>query len=241
MGDPTHPDGSGRVLEAQRERGSSHGSTIPIDRLEGLAPALLSGAGGAAKFGIRRDAGVLAFEGTFRSGVGAGTYIFTPSASFPAELVKRGFARPTPADQYLLARGDIGFAFLDEMTTQRYARPDLSLLVRAAHHGVDLTYLQGDGRAGVSARPARRADQPARSRRVAAIHPRAQRAGTDSSQRRRSHPGTGSRCQPAIRRGVESTRLRQPAARWPDRRARSRHLAGVHPRSASAWLPTDAR
>ena len=135
-------------LRLSESASSSHGTTVPIERLEGLAPALLSGAGGTAKFGIRRDAGVLAFEGTFRSGVGAGTYTFTPSASFPAELVKRGFAPPTPADQYLLARGDIGFAFLDEMTTQRYARPDLSLLVRAAHHGVDLTYLKEMGGLG---------------------------------------------------------------------------------------------
>ena len=34
------------------------------------------------------------------------------------------------------------------MTTQRYARPDLSLLVRAAHHGVDLTYLREMGGLG---------------------------------------------------------------------------------------------
>jgi beta-lactamase regulating signal transducer with metallopeptidase domain len=135
-------------LRLSESASSSHGSTIAIERLEGLAPALLSGAGGAAKFVIRRDAGVLAFEGTFHPGVGAGTYTFTPSASFPAALAARGFARPSPADQYLLARGDIGFAFLDELTTQRYARPDLSLLVRAAHHGVDLTYVREMGGLG---------------------------------------------------------------------------------------------
>jgi beta-lactamase regulating signal transducer with metallopeptidase domain len=135
-------------LRLSESASSSHGSTVPIERLEGLAPALLFGAGGAAKFGIRRDAGVLAFEGTFRSGVGAGTYIFTPSAGFPAELIKRGFGRPTPADQYLFARGDIGVAFLDEMTSQRYARADLALLVRAAHHGVDLSYLREMGGLG---------------------------------------------------------------------------------------------
>jgi beta-lactamase regulating signal transducer with metallopeptidase domain len=128
---------------------SSHGATIHMERLEGLAPALLSGAGGAAKFSIRRDAGVLVFEGTIRSGVGAGTYTFAPSASFPVELAKRGFARPTAAEQYLLARGDIGFAFLDELTTQRYARPDLPSLLRAAQHGVDLAYVKEMGGLGM--------------------------------------------------------------------------------------------
>ncbi len=135
-------------LRLSESASSSHGSTTAIERLEGLAPALLSGTGGAATFVIRRDAGVLTFEGTVHSGVGAGTYTFTPSASFPAELAKRGFARPTPADQYLLARGDIGFAFLDELTTQRYTRPDLSMLVRAAHHGVDLTFVREMGGLG---------------------------------------------------------------------------------------------
>jgi beta-lactamase regulating signal transducer with metallopeptidase domain len=135
-------------LRLSESASSSHGSMMAIERLEGLAPALLSGPGGAAKFGIRRDAGVLMFEGTFHSGVGAGTYTFAPSASFPAELAKRGFARPTPADQYLLARGDIGFKFLDELTAQRYARPDLPTLVRAAHHGVDLTFVREMGALG---------------------------------------------------------------------------------------------
>jgi beta-lactamase regulating signal transducer with metallopeptidase domain len=135
-------------LRLSESASSSHGSMIAIERLEGLAPARLSGAGGAATFVIRRDAGVLTFEGTVHSGVGAGTYTFTPSASFPAELAKRGFARPTPADQYMLARGDIGFAFLDELTTQRYTRPDLSMLVRAAHHGVDLTFVREMGGLG---------------------------------------------------------------------------------------------
>jgi beta-lactamase regulating signal transducer with metallopeptidase domain len=144
------PSENARVvhLRLNESLDSSSGFTIAIERLEGFSSAWLSGAGGPGKFAIRRDAGLLAFEGTFRSSVGGGTYTFTPSTSFPAELAKRGFARPTPADQYLLARGDIGFAFLDELTAQGYARPDLAQLVRTAQHGVDLDYLREMGRAG---------------------------------------------------------------------------------------------
>jgi beta-lactamase regulating signal transducer with metallopeptidase domain len=127
---------------------SSYGSTIPIERLEGLTPAMRSGAGGSVRFSIRHDAGDFTFEGTFRSDVGAGTYTFTPSASFPADLAKRGFERPTPADQYMLARGDIGFAFLDELTRQGYARSNLSQLVRAAQHGATLDSLRELGALG---------------------------------------------------------------------------------------------
>lgn len=127
---------------------SSSGFTIRRDRLEGLAAALRTPDGSPVHFAIKRDAGTFAFEGMFRSGVGAGTFTFAPDAAFPGELVKRGFARPTPVDQLSLARGDIGFAYLDELKTQGYALPDLPLLVRAGQHGAGLDYLRGMGGAG---------------------------------------------------------------------------------------------
>jgi beta-lactamase regulating signal transducer with metallopeptidase domain len=142
-------DRAGVVDLSLHERwNSSSGFSIAIPQLEGLSAAILSGAGGPATFSIRRDAGTLTFEGTFRSGIGAGTYTFTPSATFPGELVKRGFRRPTSADQYALAKGDVGFAFIDELNAQNYARPDLAQLVSAAEHGVDLDYLRGMAHAG---------------------------------------------------------------------------------------------
>src|SRR5262249_4782289 len=81
--------------------------------------------------------------------IGAGTYSFTPSATFPEEMVKRGLERPSPAEQHVLARADIGFAFLDELASQRYEYPkQLVELVRAARHGVSLSYLRDMGRLG---------------------------------------------------------------------------------------------
>ena len=134
-------------LRLSESANSSHGSTIALDRFQGLAPSLLSN-GGPATFSLRRAAGTFAFEGMFRSGSGAGTYTFVPGASFPAELVARGFARPTAAEQYLLAREDVAFAFIDELAAQHYARPDLHQLVNAAQHGVDLNYLREMGSLG---------------------------------------------------------------------------------------------
>jgi len=97
---------------------------------------------GVIRRSLQRDAGTFTLEGVFRSGVGAGTFTFAPSQTFPSELAKRGYATPTPLDQYLLARSDIGFAFIDELAAQNYARPDLALLVRAADHGVSLNHLR---------------------------------------------------------------------------------------------------
>jgi beta-lactamase regulating signal transducer with metallopeptidase domain len=130
------------------ERNSSSGTNVPIEQLEGLTGAQLAGAGGQVQFKVRRDAGTFTFEGIIRSGVGAGTFTFTADPAFPAELVKRGFAQPTPEQQYAMARHDIGYAFIDELTKQGYGKPQTSELVRAGQHGVQATYLREMGALG---------------------------------------------------------------------------------------------
>ena len=130
------------------EGDGSYGFTIDIDQLNGLSTALLSGAGGSAQFTLRRDAGAFQFEGIFRNGVGAGTYTFAPSPDFAAAMEKRGLSRPTPAEQYLLARANFSFAFLDELNAQGYARPDLAQLIRALQHGVSLSFVREMGQLG---------------------------------------------------------------------------------------------
>jgi beta-lactamase regulating signal transducer with metallopeptidase domain len=138
---------TGFVHLRMTEGNSSSGTTVPVDRLEGLSSAQLSGAG-SVRFGIRRDAGTFTFEGVMRNGVGAGTFTFAANPAFPAELVKRGLAKPTPKEQYELARHDVGLALVDELTKQGYQRPAVSELVRAGQHGVSLDYLRGMGELG---------------------------------------------------------------------------------------------
>lgn len=127
---------------------SSSGTNVPIDRLEGLTAAQLKGPGGPVAFRLRRDAGTFTFEGVIRNGVGAGTFSFAPDPAFPEGLVKRGFARPTGAEQYQLARHDVGFAFVDELSKQGYAKPTTAELVRAGQHGVQTDYLREMGALG---------------------------------------------------------------------------------------------
>jgi beta-lactamase regulating signal transducer with metallopeptidase domain len=141
-------DTKGAVHLRLSERNSTSGTNVPLEQLEGLTSAQLSGAGGPVQFRLRRDAGTFTFEGIIRNGVGAGTFSFAPDASFPAELVKRGFNRPTPAEQYQLARHDVGYAFLDELARQGYSKPQTTDLVRAGEHGVGTTYLREMGALG---------------------------------------------------------------------------------------------
>jgi beta-lactamase regulating signal transducer with metallopeptidase domain len=124
------------------ELNSSTGTNVPIDQLEGLTGIQLSGAGGPVQFKVRRDAGTFTFEGVVHNGVGAGTFTFAPDPSFPDQMAKRGFTRPTAGEQYQMARHDIGFAFIDELTKEGYGKPQTSELVRAGQHGVQADYVR---------------------------------------------------------------------------------------------------
>jgi beta-lactamase regulating signal transducer with metallopeptidase domain len=124
------------------ELNSQSGTNVPVSQLDGLTAAQLTGPGGPVQFRIRRDAGTLTFEGVMRNGVGAGTFSYTPDPNFPAELAKRGFARPTAEQQYQMTRHDIGFAFLDELNKQGYAKTTTAEIVRAGHHGVRADYVR---------------------------------------------------------------------------------------------------
>jgi beta-lactamase regulating signal transducer with metallopeptidase domain len=134
-------DGRSAHLTISVGEHSFHSTTIPLDRVEGLA-AILTGPGGPAHYSLKREAGTFDFEGTVRSGVGGGTFSFAPSTTFTAELVKRGFAKPTLVEQGTLAWADIGFAFLDELEAQKYSDPTLQQLVNGAKHGVTRAYLR---------------------------------------------------------------------------------------------------
>jgi beta-lactamase regulating signal transducer with metallopeptidase domain len=127
---------------------SSSGEDVPVPRLEGLTDAQLTGPGGPVRFQITRDAGTFSFDGVLHNGVGAGTFSFAADPSFPEELARRGFARPTAREQDEMAREDIGFAFLDELTRQGYAKPVTADLVRAGEHGVNVRFLRDMDAAG---------------------------------------------------------------------------------------------
>jgi beta-lactamase regulating signal transducer with metallopeptidase domain len=133
-------DGRSAHLTVSVSPGSSYGTTIPLNRVEGLE-AILKGPGGPAHYTLKRDAGTFDFDGVVRAGAGGGTFSFTPSATFADELVRRGYSRPTPLESGTLAWSDIGLAFLDELNAQKYERPTLQQLVNGARHGVTHTYL----------------------------------------------------------------------------------------------------
>jgi beta-lactamase regulating signal transducer with metallopeptidase domain len=136
---PSHTPG--QVQLTIRRGQSTHGRTLPLAELERLAGTTLAAAT-TVHFPIRRDAGTFTIEGTCRNSACAGTFVFEPSATFAAELAKRGIGQPTPQDQFQLAVADVGPAYLDTLASAGYKTPDIQLLVRAAQHGVERGYIR---------------------------------------------------------------------------------------------------
>lgn len=138
--------GQARLVHVQiREGNYNRGTTIDLDQISGLEgfPQGFPNADGPVRFTLQRDAGTFTAEGVVHGAVGAGTYSFTPSRTFPDAMASRGLDRPSPGEQRLLATADIGFAFLDELSAQGMQPARLRDLLRAAGHGVGLSYLRG--------------------------------------------------------------------------------------------------
>jgi beta-lactamase regulating signal transducer with metallopeptidase domain len=133
---------AGMVYLEMREENNSSGTTVPTSQLQGLTAAQMAGGSSPVKFTFGRDAGTFTFEGMFRDGLGGGTYSFAANTAFPAELEKRGIARPSATEQYELAKHDVGLALVDELNRQGYPKPSVADLVRAGHHGVRLDYVK---------------------------------------------------------------------------------------------------
>lgn len=131
----------GRVQLTVRRGDSSNGRTLALADLERLAGTTLASAS-TVHFPIPREAGTFTVDGMCRNNACAGTFVFAPSATFGAELAKRGIGQPTPEDQFYLAVSDVGIAYLDTLAAAGYAKPDLPTLVRAAKHGVDGGYVK---------------------------------------------------------------------------------------------------
>jgi beta-lactamase regulating signal transducer with metallopeptidase domain len=121
---------------------------VRLDAIEGLSAAQIGSSVRDARFTLRRDAGTFAFTGTFAGGHGRGRFVFTPSAAFGDSLERRGMERPTPTQQFSLARHGMNLDFLDELAKHGYARPSTSTFVRSGLTSTDVSYVREMGALG---------------------------------------------------------------------------------------------
>jgi hypothetical protein len=124
--------GTLHVSMSQR-RGWMNGHTFTLAELPGLTSAQIQSASQTpVQFQLRRDAGVIAFDGVFKTGNGAGQFNFTPNANYAGELRKLGLEleldhrgkRSDEDELFTLAIVDLSPAYIRAMRAEGF---DVSL------------------------------------------------------------------------------------------------------------------
>lgn len=123
--------------------GWSMGQSLTIDEIAGLPPNDDHLSATNVKFELRREAGMLAFEGSFRDGRGAGLFTFTPRAEFTAEMRRLGYTEDIPIWQrYQFAVQDVGPRYITALKAEGYDKLTLEQVRRARNHGVTIDYIK---------------------------------------------------------------------------------------------------
>jgi hypothetical protein len=113
-------------IHVNLNRPNNHfGSAFPISAFSGLTASQVESQGDA-RFTLRRDAGVVAFDGSFRDGEGVGYFVFTPDQSFLSKLRAmnvRSDGNLDDEDLFSLALHDISTDFIRNMRAVGYDEP----------------------------------------------------------------------------------------------------------------------
>jgi hypothetical protein len=107
----------------------------------GLPQQELDAPGHHATFAMTRDAGRILCDGWVGGGRGAGSFTFVPSATYQAELQRRGFAPLPPREQLSAAMLDLSLAFIDGIR-ETYPQIEFSKLIAFRALGVDAAYIK---------------------------------------------------------------------------------------------------
>ena len=100
------------------------GQSIPVEELQGLANSDQFTMA-SVKFDLRREAGALAFEGSFRDGRGAGLFTFAPREAYVAEMRSLGYADDMPLwRRFQLAVHDVGPKYIRDLKSEGSTRRD---------------------------------------------------------------------------------------------------------------------
>lgn len=131
-------------LNMNREH-SNWGQDFKFSAFDGLSRAQITSASDVpVKFALRRDAGTISFDGSFRDGDGAGHFTFTPNESYLATLRSMNISLDDDKDRdrtegeelYRLTMFDVSLDFIRQMHDLGYDA-GVHDLVRFRIHGVN--------------------------------------------------------------------------------------------------------
>ena len=128
-------------------RHENNGTRFPIADFTGLTPALVRSASAVnAHFELRREAGTIAYDGSFRNGEGAGTFTFAANDEFTRTLKQLGIEvedkdGDTEHELFTLTIFDVSSSFIRSMQAIGYKEP-LEKYVSFRLFGVDPAYVR---------------------------------------------------------------------------------------------------
>jgi hypothetical protein len=121
----------------------SSGQTLSAEEFSGLPANGDDLTASQIQFELHREAGTLAFQGSFRGGRGAGLFTFAPRAQFTAEMKAIGYADDlSPWRRFQLALHDVGPKYIGAMKAEGYGGLTLDQAQRARTHGVTVEYVK---------------------------------------------------------------------------------------------------
>jgi hypothetical protein len=154
-------DRPGHSFELSMRTGTSQheGSTYDLSDFTGLTREQTQSATRVpVQFEMRREAGTIAFEGTFRSGQGAGQFTFTPNPDYARALRSLGLElgvrrQDEDHEMYSLAIFDVSTGFIRSMQALGYKEP-LEMYEQFRIFDVDPEYIHDMASVGFDHLPA---------------------------------------------------------------------------------------
>jgi uncharacterized protein (UPF0335 family) len=105
---------------------------IPLQEFSGLNP----NANSNTRFSLRRESGVVEFEGLFQDGRGVGEFKFTPSGGFTATMRGLGYDDISLDDLFVMTTHDIGTRYINELKSLGYDKLPLRQIISLRVMGV---------------------------------------------------------------------------------------------------------
>jgi hypothetical protein len=113
---------------------------LSLEELQGLTREQVYSGGAKVRFQLRRRAGTLDFEGTFRGGKGSGDFTFAGDAGFVAQMERDGYGDAVRQNLIGFAIGD--FETLEaQLAALGLERPTVDQLRSMSIHGVSATFV----------------------------------------------------------------------------------------------------
>ena len=134
-------------IDDDRERNwSNWGQSLLVSEFSNL-PANLD-AEQDVKFELRRDAGLITFDGRFERGRGVGHLAFTANREFARALAQQTNDQPTDRELFSYAIVDVSRAFVAELRSMGFGEVSLDEAYKLRIHGTTIDFIKSIRAAG---------------------------------------------------------------------------------------------